>query len=52
MLGHKICNISDEILESGKHQLKWSAENLAAGTYYCKIESNNQSSVAKMVIIK
>jgi hypothetical protein len=52
MLGHKISNISDEILEPGKHQLKWSAENLAAGTYYCKIESNNQSSVAKMVIIK
>jgi hypothetical protein len=52
LLGHEITTVFNGFIDAGKHQIRWTADNLPAGTYFCKIESNNHSSAAKFFIIK
>lgn len=50
--GKKVQNILSEEKLSGKHSINWQNNNLPEGTYFVKIQTNNNIESKKIIIIK
>lgn len=51
-LGEKVATLVDENLDSGKHEVKLSAPELASGIYFYRLSAGNFSEVKKMVLMR
>ncbi len=47
--GKEIQKLIEERLPAGEHRLIWDAEDLAAGVYFCRLETNGQVVLHKMI---
>ncbi len=52
ILGEETDVIYNGILGTGKHSFKWNASNYPGGIYFYKLQTDNGSSVKKMLLIK
>jgi hypothetical protein len=52
MLGQKVAILIDKKLKSGYHQVNFNASHLANGVYFYKLESGENISVRKMLLMK
>ena len=52
ILGKEVATIVNEIKEEGFHQVNFNASSLVSGVYYSKLQSNGQSEIKKMVLMK
>ena len=53
MLGQEVATLFNGVAQPGRYYvLKFAAENLASGMYLYRLESNNKSAVAKMLLLK
>ncbi len=50
--GQLAATLVDEIMDSGNHEMKFNAANLASGVYFYKLDAGGVSIVKKMVLIK
>ncbi len=51
-LGQKVVDLVNSTLEAGVYSFNWDASNVASGLYFYKLNTNNFSSVKKMILIK
>ena len=49
MNGKEIQSLIEETLPAGEHKLIWDAEGLAAGVYFCRLETDGQVILNKMI---
>jgi minor extracellular serine protease Vpr len=52
LLGQEVATLLDEDLAPGKHQLRWTAEGLASGTYFYRLQAGGFQETKKMVFVK
>jgi len=52
VLGKHIDKIKYENQSKGKHRINWNLNQLASGTYFLKLSSNNHSQIHKLMLIK
>ena len=52
ILGQKVMTLLDENLEVGTHKVEFDASNLTSGIYFYKLQSNNFTSIKKMMLLK
>jgi hypothetical protein len=52
MLGQVVGDVVDEVLEAGYYNISWDANELPAGVYFCRIETDNYSETRRMVYLK
>lgn len=52
VLGEKVETLVKNILELGKHQFIWNAENQPSGIYFCRIEADKYVNSKKMILLK
>ena len=52
MLGESIKELVNETKEPGYYSINWNADNINSGVYFLKIETNNFTSIKKMIYIK
>lgn len=51
-LGEKVEDIINKELAAGKYSFQWNAQNLATGTYFYELRTDNFTLVKKMLLIK
>ncbi len=52
MQGHKVQNLVSGILDAGKHNLTWNANDMPSGIYFIKLDYSNQSNTQKVILMK
>lgn len=52
LLGRKVDTVFRGNLNAGRHSLKWDASGQASGLYICRLQSNGQTVVRKMLLIR
>ncbi len=52
VLGKKVATLVSEKMDSGKHNYKFEAKNLASGVYYYRLLAGEFTAVKKMILIK
>ncbi len=52
ILGQKVITLVNKNLEAGSHKVEFNANNLTSGIYFYKLQSNNFTSIKKMMLIK
>ncbi len=52
ILGQKVITLVNKNLEAGSHKVEFNASNLTSGIYFYKLQSNNFTSIKKMMLIK
>ncbi len=52
LLGGEVTTLVNEVKEAGSYEVEFSAENLASGIYFYKLESGNFVEAKKMVLLK
>ena len=50
--GQEVAKLVDGPLTAGSHVVSWSAENLASGVYFYRLESGTFSAVKKMLLLR
>ena len=50
--GQETARLLDESLPSGNHVVKWNAQNLPSGIYFCRLQIAGQSQTRKMLLLK
>ncbi len=51
-LGEKVTTLVDQHQTSGKYRVKFVANNLPSGIYFCRLRSNGFNSIKKMILTK
>lgn len=51
-LGEAVAHLLDKPMQSGHHSVTFNATNLPAGVYFCKMQSDDFSSVKKLLLLK
>ncbi len=51
-LGQQVTELVNSTLEAGNYSFNWDATNVASGLYFYELNSNNFTSVKKMMLIK
>lgn len=51
-LGERVTNLVNTALDAGKYSFQWNAQNVATGTYFYELRTNNFVSVKKMLLVK
>ncbi|QQS35315.1 MAG: T9SS type A sorting domain-containing protein [Ignavibacteriales bacterium] len=51
-LGQKVAELVNNTLEAGSYSYSWDASNVASGLYFYELNTNNFSSVKKMMLVK
>lgn len=51
-LGREIVTLISGNLSSGKHQIKWDADNYSSGVYYYRLTVGNKSEIKKLVLLR
>jgi len=52
VLGQEITTILDDNVSAGKHRIRWTAQHLASGIYYYRLETNSQFTARKLLMVK
>ena len=52
MLGEKVAEVFNGILEGGYHEFVFEARNLSSGVYFYMLKSGNKVMVKKMMLLK
>jgi hypothetical protein len=52
MLGNEVAELVNEDLAAGSHEVVFSANRMASGTYYCRLNAGSYSAVRSMVLMK
>jgi hypothetical protein len=52
ILGGKVSTLASEILPAGKHSIRWHAESIPSGVYFCRINANNRWVSEKVLFLK
>ena len=50
--GRNVAALVNESLSPGVYQVRWNAENVSSGTYYCVISGGAQTRVQKLLLVK
>ncbi len=50
--GQKVTNLVNGFYEAGSHQVTWKAENLGSGIYLLRFNTNEQSEMKKLILLK
>jgi hypothetical protein len=51
-LGEKVKTLIDDVKSSGKYSVKFDASELAGGIYFYRMQTNNNVSVKKLILLK
>jgi flagellar hook assembly protein FlgD len=51
-IGQKVAEIVNSTMEPGSYSINWDATNVASGLYFYELNTNNFSSVKKMMLLK
>ncbi len=52
ILGHEIVRLVDEVKPAGIHQVRFQAENLPSGVYFCLLEAGSFKQTQKLLLLK
>jgi hypothetical protein len=52
LLGQEIAALVKEYQTAGKYEIKWSAEGLPSGIYFCRLLADNFIGTKQIVLIK
>jgi CubicO group peptidase (beta-lactamase class C family) len=52
LLGQEIATLINEYQTAGKHEIKWSAEGLPSGVYFCQLQGSNFNETKELISIK
>ena len=52
VIGQRVAVLANDVLQSGQHTYSFDASNLASGMYLYRLQTDNFSSVRKMMLIK
>jgi CubicO group peptidase (beta-lactamase class C family) len=52
LLGQEIAILINENKTAGSHEIKWSAEGLPSGVYFCRLQGSNFTETKKFVLLK
>ena len=52
MLGNEVERIVDQVLPAGEFRTSWTADGMASGTYFYRLESGSLVQTKKMVLMK
>ncbi len=52
LLGQKVVSIINKVMDAGKYDVKFNADNLSAGIYFYSLKTNNFVSTKKMMLLK
>jgi hypothetical protein len=52
VLGREIATLVNAKLEAGSHHATWNAGSFASGMYFYKIQTDNQTAIKKMMLLK
>jgi hypothetical protein len=52
LLGREIAILVDDHLQSGRHQINFSAQAFASGIYYYRLQTEDYSATKKMVLLR
>ncbi len=52
LMGRRVAQIQDGVMEAGSHALHWDAGNLASGVYFLTFRSGNFATVEKLLLLK
>jgi len=50
--GRKVTGLIDQFFPAGIHLINWQAQGLSSGVYFLQLQSENQSSVIRIELIK
>ena len=51
LLGNELSTLVNDVMSRGDHEVKFNAEGLENGTYFCKFQAGGFTEVIRMVII-
>ena len=51
-LGEKVVVLVNEEFNAGEHAVKWNAENIASGIYFCELKTERFTTVNKLLLLK
>ncbi len=51
-LGKKVVVLVNEEFNAGEHAVKWNAENIASGIYFCELKTERFTTVNKLLLLK
>ncbi len=52
LLGRRVATLSSEVRPAGIHHVQWTAENVASGIYFARLQAAQQISTQKVVLLK
>jgi hypothetical protein len=52
LLGQEVETLVDDMLEPGAHHAVWDAGNLPSGTYFYRLETENDAEIRQMTLLK
>ncbi len=52
VLGREIKTLVNDIIKTGKYSIKFNADNLPSGVYFCRLKSGNYVQTRKMILLK
>jgi len=50
--GREVCRLVEEWKTAGDHQIAFDAQKLASGIYFARLQSGNEVSTQKLVLLK
>jgi len=52
VMGQKVADLRDEVMDPGRHQISWNAAALPSGIYFVALDAGTVSQVTKIVLLK
>ncbi|MEJ2633923.1 MAG: hypothetical protein P8184_01365 [Calditrichia bacterium] len=52
LVGEEICRLADSFQAPGYYSIEWKTENLASGTYFCRIQADGFRGIIKMLLLR
>jgi hypothetical protein len=52
VLGREVATLVNEEKSPGSYSVRWDATNVGSGMYFCRLESNGQPEIKKMLLMK
>jgi hypothetical protein len=52
VLGRQVTTLVDEPIQAGSYRLRWNAQNVASGLYFCRMEATHYSQTMKLMLLK
>jgi len=52
VLGRKVATLVDNLVQAGRHEVRFDASGLASGVYFYRLQTENVTKVRRMVVVK